>query len=79
MPTMDNLSEVQRECRTRGRTKLHEWVSTMNRNENSVEEGVDPRGESRGYGITPLGRSHQVGGEGGVVDPTMISLMLRFG
>jgi len=26
-----------------GRTELHERESTMNRNKNSVEEGVDPR------------------------------------
>jgi len=45
MPTMQNLSEVQRKCGVRGRTELHEWVSTMNRNENPVEEGVEPRGE----------------------------------
>jgi len=34
--------------------------------------------ERRGYGFTPLGRSHQGGGEGAVVDPTMISLVLSF-
>jgi len=43
MPTVQNLSEVQRKCGVRGRTKLHELESTMNRNENPVEEGVDPR------------------------------------
>jgi len=37
-----------------------------------------PQRERRGYGITPLGRSHQGGGEEMVVDPTMISLVLRF-
>jgi len=41
-------------------------------------EGGRPPRERRGYGITPLGRSHQGGGEGAVVDPTMISLVLRF-
>jgi len=51
----------------------------MNRNKNPVEEGVDrPLREKRGDSITPLGRSHQGGGEGGVVDATMISLVLRF-
>jgi len=44
MPTVQNLSEVQRKCGVRGRTELHERESTMNRNENPVEEGVDPRG-----------------------------------
>jgi len=40
--------------------------------------GGRPQRERRGDGITPLGRSHQGGGEGVVVDPTMISLVLRF-
>jgi len=31
------LSEVQSKCGVRGRTELHEWVSTMNRNENPKE------------------------------------------
>jgi len=44
MPTVQNLSEVQRKCRVRGRTELHERESTTNRNKNPVEEGVDPRG-----------------------------------
>jgi len=44
MPTVQNLSEVQRKCGVRGRTELHERESTMNRNKNPVEEGVDPRG-----------------------------------
>ena len=44
MPTVQNLSEVQRTCGVRGRTELHERESTMNRNKNPVEEGVDPRG-----------------------------------
>jgi len=39
-----NLSEVERKCRVKGRTELHERASTMNRNKNPVEEGVDPRG-----------------------------------
>jgi len=43
MPTVQNLSEVQRKCGVRGRTELHERESTMNRNKNPVEEGVDPR------------------------------------
>jgi len=44
MPTVQNLSEVQRKCRVRGRTEVHERESTMNRNKNPVGEGVDPRG-----------------------------------
>jgi len=40
--------------------------------------GGKPQRERRGYSIPPLGRSHQVGGEGVVVDATMISLVLRF-
>jgi len=31
------LSEVQSKCGVRGRTELHERVSTMNRNENPKE------------------------------------------
>ena len=42
MPTVQNLSEVQRTCGVKGRTELHERESMMNRN-NPVEEGVDPR------------------------------------
>jgi len=44
MPTVQNISKVQRKCGVRGRTELHERESTMNRNKNPVEEGVDPRG-----------------------------------
>jgi len=44
MPTMQNLSEVQRKCGVKGRTEHHEQESTMNRNKNPVEKGVDPRG-----------------------------------
>ena len=44
MPTVQNLSEVQRKCGVRGRNELHERESTMNRNKNPVEKGVDPRG-----------------------------------
>ena len=43
MPTVQHLSEVQRMCRVKGRTELHERESTMNRNKNPMEEGVDPR------------------------------------
>jgi len=51
MPTVQSLSEVQRKCRVKGRTELHERESTMNRN-NPVEEGVDPRG--RGEDVASL-------------------------
>jgi len=51
MPTVQNLSEVQRKCGVKGRTELHEWESTMNRN-NPVAEGVDPRG--RGGDVASL-------------------------
>jgi len=44
MPTVQDLSEVQRKWGVRGRTELHERESTMNRSKNPVEEGVDPRG-----------------------------------
>jgi len=44
MPTVQNLSKVQRKCGVRGRTELHERESTMNRNKNPVKEGVDPGG-----------------------------------
>jgi len=44
MPTVPNLSEVQRKCGVKGRTELHERESMMNSNKNPVEEGVDPRG-----------------------------------
>jgi len=48
MPTVQNVCEVQRKCGVRGRTKLHERESTMNRNKNPMEEGVDPRGRGGG-------------------------------
>jgi len=50
----------------------------MNGNKNPVVEGKGPRKERRGDSITPLGRSHQGGGEKRGVDPTMISLVSRF-
>jgi len=42
MPPVQNLSEGQRKCGVRGRTELHERESTMNKNKNPVEEGVNP-------------------------------------
>jgi len=44
MPTVQNLTEVQRKCGVKGRTELHERESTMQRNKNPMEEGVDHRG-----------------------------------
>jgi len=40
------LSEVQSKCGVRGKTELHERVSTMNRNENPKEgrQGCPRRG-----------------------------------
>jgi len=52
MPTVQNLSEVQRKCGVKGRTELHQRESTMNRNKNPMEEGVDPRG--RGGDVASL-------------------------
>ena len=40
--------------------------------------GGRPQRERRGDSGTPLGRSHEGGGEGVVADLTMISLVLRF-
>jgi len=41
-PTVQNLREVQRKGGVRGRTKLQERESMMNRNKNPIEEGVNP-------------------------------------
>jgi len=50
----------------------------MNRNEDPVEEGVDPRG--RGGVMASLPWTEAIKGEerGVVVEPTIISLVLRF-
>ena len=40
---MQKLSEVQSKCGVGGRTELHEWVSTKNRNENPKEGGAGPQ------------------------------------
>ena len=61
MLTMQNLSEVQRKCGIMGRTELHERESTMNRNKNSVEEGVDPRGS--GGVLASLPEAEAINGE----------------
>jgi len=44
MPTLQNLSEVERKSGVKRRTELHERESTMNRNKNPVEDWVHPRG-----------------------------------
>jgi len=50
----------------------------MNKNENRMKGGEGPWREKRVDDITPLGRSHQGGGEGAVEELSMISLVLRF-
>jgi len=50
----------------------------MNEGKNPKEGGQEARRRRGGGIVTPLGRSHQGGGEGEAVDPTMISLVLRF-
>jgi len=40
--------------------------------------GQEARWRRRGGSVTPLGRSHQSGRRGVMVDRTMISLVLRF-
>jgi len=37
LPTVQKLSELQSKCGLRGRTELHDLVSTMNENENPKE------------------------------------------
>jgi len=54
MPTVQNLSEVQRTCGVRGRSELHERESTTNKNKNPVEEeGVDPIGRGGVLALLP--------------------------
>jgi len=61
------LSEVQSKCGVRGRTELHERVSTMNRNKNPKEgRHVCPRRGGKMASRQPLGSSHDEGrGVGG--------------
>jgi len=50
----------------RGSNELHERGSTMNEGKNPKEGGQEAGQEEEGGGsVTPLGRSHQGGGEGG--------------
>jgi len=78
MPTVQNLSQVQRKCGVRGRTELHARESTMNRNKNPVQKGVDPRG--RGGVVASLAQAEAINGEerGWWWNPMMISQVLRF-
>jgi len=78
MPTVQHLSEVQRMCRVKGRTELHERESTMNRNKNPVEEGEDPRGRGGLVASLPLAEAIKGEERGWWWNPTMISLVLRF-
>jgi len=48
----------------------------MNEGKNPKEGGQEARRRRGGGSVTPLGRSHQGGGEAVAVDPMMISLML---
>jgi len=65
MPTVPILSEVQRKCRVRGRTKLHEQVNDAREQKPRGGRGEGSTRAMSGDGITPLGRSHEGGGEGG--------------
>jgi len=53
------LSEVERKCRVRGSTEVHEWVSVMNGNKNPKEarQACPRRGGKMAY-RQPLGSSH---------------------
>jgi len=53
LPTVQNLSGVQRNCGVRRSTELHDRESTTNRNKNPVEEGVDPRARGGVVGSLP--------------------------
>ena len=64
----------------RGKGEEPNFMSGVNdeREQEPRGGGCRPQSERRGDSITPLGGSHQGGGEGAVVDPTMIFLVLRF-
>jgi len=62
----------------RGKGGEQNFMSEVNdEQEPEPRGGGRPRRERLGGRITPLGKGHQGGGEGVVVDPTMISLVLR--
>ena len=78
MPTVQKPKRGAKEVRGKG--KEPNFMSEVNHEQEQEPGGGEgrPQWERRGDTITPLGRSHQGGGEGVVVDPTMISLVLRF-
>jgi len=60
------LSEVQSKCGVRGRTELHERVSTMNGNKNpKAERHASLRRGGKMASRQPLGSSHRGGREVG--------------
>jgi len=78
MPTVQKPKRGAKKVWGKGGEPNFMSESMMNGNKDPIEEGVRPHRERRGCSIAPLGRNHQGGGEGVVVDPTMISLVLRF-
>ena len=78
MPTVQNLSKLQRKCGVSGENGTSGAGVNDEREQEPHRGGGRPQRERRGESITPLGRGHQGGAEGVVVDPTMISLVLRF-
>jgi len=78
MPTVQNLSEVQRKCGVCGGGL--NLMSAVNNERKPESHGGGGRAQSerRGDSITPLSKGHQGGGEGVVLDSTMICLVLRF-
>jgi len=64
----------------RGKRGEPNFISGVNNEQEQAPRGGGgrPLRERRGGSIALLGKSHQGGGKGVVVDPTMISLMLRF-
>jgi len=78
MPTVHNQREVQRKWRVRGDTQTSSAGVNEEQEQEPRGEGGRPQRERRGDSGTPLGRSHEGGGEGVVADLTMISLVLRF-
>jgi len=50
------LSEVHSRCRVRGKTELHEWVSTMNENKNPKAGGRQASEEKDKVGLTSTPR-----------------------
>jgi len=67
LPTVQNLSQVQRRSGEKRRSnELQERGSTMNEGKNPKEGCQEAGQEEEGGGsVTPLGKSHQGGGERG--------------